>query len=168
MNTAYLSLGANQGDKFDTLQIAIRKLNSLGDVTQISSVYQTPPWGFESDDFYNIVICLQTPLDASILLPFLLDIETELGRKRDPNKKGYAARPLDIDVIFFNNEVINTKTLIVPHPRAQDRKFVLVPLKELAPDYKHPILKKSVTNLLNTTIDKSEISLVTHLKLKKK
>lgn len=165
MNTTYLSLGTNLGDKLLHLKTAILKLNKLGTITQISSVYQTPPWGFESDDFYNIALCLETKINSSTLIDLLLTIEDELGRERNNLQKGYVARPLDIDIIFFNQEIINSSKLTVPHPRMQDRKFVLIPLIEIVDNYQHPTLKKSLETLLIETEDTSEILRIKHIQL---
>ncbi|NJB82423.1 2-amino-4-hydroxy-6-hydroxymethyldihydropteridine diphosphokinase [Wenyingzhuangia aestuarii] len=162
MNTALLSLGTNLGNKLENLNTAIQQISNLGKVVLISSVYQTPPWGFKSDDFYNIAINLQTELSPELLIDQLLAIETTLGRTRNSLTEGYQARPLDIDIIFYNNQVINTQKLIVPHPRMQDRKFVLIPIIEIAPNFTHPALKTSLENLLETTDDASEITKTHH------
>ncbi len=163
MNTTYLSLGTNLGNKTQNLRSALQKINNLGTVTKVSSVYQTPPWGFQSDDFYNISICLQTELEALKLLDILLGIETELGRLRNPEVIGYTARPLDIDILFFNNDVIDTTKLTLPHPRLHDRKFVLIPTIEIAPNYTHPKLRKTLEFLLQTTTDTSTIEKLSHI-----
>lgn len=157
MNTVHLSLGTNLGNKLDNLNRALQKLSQLGTIQNISSVYQTPPWGFESDDFYNIALTLQTSIASSTLIDQLLDIEKELGRIRKESSQGYSSRPLDIDIIFFNDEIIQTKKLEVPHPRMQDRKFVLIPLIEIVQNYQHPVLKTSLEQLLTTCTDTSEI-----------
>ncbi len=161
MNTAYLSLGTNLGNKLENLKNALQKLKEIGSVTHISSIYQTPPWGFNSDDFYNISICLKTNLTAFNLLDKLLFIEKELGRKRN-GSKGYQARPLDIDIIFFNDEIINTENLILPHPRMEDRKFVLIPTIEIVSNFIHPVYQKTLETLLEITKDDSEIAKTNH------
>lgn len=158
MNTAHLSLGTNLGNKIENLNTALLKLSQFGTIQKVSSVYQTPPWGFKSDDFYNIALTLFTSLTANELLIKLLAIEKELGRIRKENTIGYAARPLDIDIIFFNDEIIATETLIIPHPRMQDRKFVLIPLLEILTTYTHPFLKVTLEKLSENCKDKSEIT----------
>lgn len=157
MNTVHLSLGTNLGNKLDNLNRALQKLSQLGTIQNVSSVYQTPPWGFESDDFYNIALTLQTSVASSMLIHQLLDIEKELGRIRKEHSQGYSSRPLDIDIIFFNDEIIQTEKLEVPHPRMQDRKFVLIPLIEIVQNYQHPVLKTSLEQLLTNCADTSEI-----------
>lgn len=163
MNTAYLSLGTNLGNKLENLNNALYKLSDLGVVTKVSSVYQTPPWGFNSSDFYNIALCLQSKLNSIELIDRLLTIETELGRTRNTTTKGYQARPLDIDIIFFNDEIINTKKLTIPHPRMHERKFVLIPMIEILKNYQHPVLKNSLENLLIETNDTSVITITEHI-----
>ncbi|MGY6650368.1 2-amino-4-hydroxy-6-hydroxymethyldihydropteridine diphosphokinase [Wenyingzhuangia sp. IMCC45574] len=158
MNTAYLSLGTNLGNKLENLNRALQKLSQLGTIQKVSWVYQTPPWGFKSDDFYNIALSLTTNLSAFDLIDQLLNIEQELGRTRKENATGYSARPLDIDIIFFNYEIINTEKLVIPHPRMHDRKFVLIPLLDLTSQYKHPVLKTSLEELLEQCTDNSEIT----------
>lgn len=159
MNTAHLSLGTNLGDKLNNLNLALLKLKQLGSITSVSSVYQTPPWGFKSDDFYNIAITLKTLLSAEELLVQLLKIEKELGRVRKENTARYSARPLDIDIIFFNNDIIKTKNLDIPHPRMQDRKFVLIPLFEIVKQYQHPVLNSNLESLIKDCKDISQIHL---------
>lgn len=163
MNIAHLSLGTNLGNKLENLNNAIKKINTLGKVLKTSSVYQTPPWGFKSDDFFNIALTLETSLTASELIDFLLAFESELGRTRKAEDLGYQARPLDIDIIFFNNEIINTETLTIPHPRMQDRNFVLIPLIEIISNYNHPVLNKTLETLFDECKDKSEIIRTKHL-----
>lgn len=162
MNIVYLSLGTNLGNKLENLQNAIHKIGTIGKVIKISSVYQTAAWGFESDDFFNIAIALETPLTASRLIEVLLSFETELGRNRD-NKTGYQARPLDIDIIFFNDNIINTDQLTVPHPRMHDRKFVLIPMIEITKNYKHPSLNKKLETLSADCKDTSELTQTKHI-----
>ncbi|WP_010134882.1 2-amino-4-hydroxy-6-hydroxymethyldihydropteridine diphosphokinase [Ochrovirga pacifica] len=157
MNTALLSLGTNQGNKVENLNNALQKINKIGQITHVSSVYQTPPWGFKSEDFYNIALSVNTTLLAKDLIDELLKIEQELGRVRNHQTTGYTARPLDIDIIFFNDEIIQTKKLEIPHPRMQDRRFVLIPLLEIAPNHYHPTLKTSLSQLLENCKDDSTI-----------
>ncbi len=158
MNTAILSLGTNLGNKLENLNIALVKIKSISDILKVSSIYQTPPWGFKSDDFYNISVKIKTSLNAAELLIKLLLFEKELGRFRNKNIEGYQARPLDIDILFFNDEIINTPNLEVPHPRIQDRKFVLIPTIEIAKSFRHPLLNDMLENLLLKTNDTSEIT----------
>ena len=153
----YLSLGSNQGRKLKNLQKAIYEIaESIGAIHKISSVYKTDSWGFKGDDFYNICIAVSTYLPPEELLKNILNIETELGRKREQNNK-YTNRKIDIDILLFDDEIVFSKNIIIPHPRMLDRKFVLVPLAEIAGNTLHPIEKKTLTICLNNTIDTSEI-----------
>ena len=153
----YLSLGSNQGRKLNNLQEAIYEIaESIGAIHKISSVYKTDSWGFKGDDFYNICIAVSTYLPPEELLKNILNIETKLGRKREQNNK-YTNRKIDIDILLFDDEIVFSKKIIIPHPRMLDRKFVLVPLAEIAGNTLHPIEKKTLTICLNNTIDTSEI-----------
>ena len=153
----YLSLGSNQGRKLNNLQGAIYEIaKSIGAIHKISSVYKTDSWGFKGDDFYNICIAVSTYLPPEELLRNILNIETKLGRKREQNNK-YTNRKIDIDILLFDDEIVFSKNIIIPHPRMLDRKFVLVPLAEIAGNTLHPIEKKTLNICLNNTIDTSEI-----------
>ena len=153
----YLSLGSNQGRKLNNLQEAIYEIaESIGAIHKISSVYKTDSWGFKGDDFYNICIAVSTYLPPEELLRNILNIETKLGRKREQNNK-YTNRKIDIDILLFDDEIVFSKNIIIPHPRMLDRKFVLVPLAEIAGNTLHPIEKKTLNICLNNTIDTSEI-----------
>ncbi|ANW95135.1 hypothetical protein AXE80_02010 [Wenyingzhuangia fucanilytica] len=162
MNIAHLSLGTNLGNKLENLNNAIKKITSLGKILKVSSVYQTPPWGFKSDDFFNIALTLQTSLNADELIKHLLNFELELGRTRVSENIGYQARPLDIDIVFFNDEIINTENLTIPHPRMHERNFVLIPLIEIVSDFNHPVLNKTLETLFDECDDKSEITRTKH------
>ena len=153
----YLSLGSNQGRKLKNLQKAIYEIaESIGGIHKISSVYKTDSWGFKGDDFYNICIAVSTYLPPEELLKNILNIETKLGRKREQNNK-YTNRKIDIDILLFDDEIVFSKNIIIPHPRMLDRRFVLVPLAEIAGNSLHPIEKKTLNICLNNTIDTSEI-----------
>ena len=135
----YLSLGTNQGNKIDNLQNAINLIDdNIGGVQKISSIYKTPSWGFKGDPFYNLCIKVSTYQQPEILIKTLLDIENKLGRVRS-SEKGYQNRNIDIDVLLFDNEIIFSKSFIVPHPKMLQRKFVMVPLAEIAATVLHPI-----------------------------
>lgn len=152
---AYIALGSNAGDKFKNLQLAIDAIYSrIGGVQKISKVYKCPALGFEGDDFNNTVISVSTYLSAKNAMKILLDIETKLGRERTDSKT-YSSRTIDLDMIFFEDEIIDSKLLKVPHPEAHKRKFVLQPLKDIASQFIHPKKKKTVETLLETCKDDS-------------
>ena len=164
--TTYLSLGTNQGDKLDNLQQACNLIaEKVGRIIKLSSVYKTPAWGFEGEDFFNICIKVRTNLNPEKLLEKVLSIEKDLGRERSETGN-YQSRTIDIDVLLFEDEIIFYKNLIVPHPRMLDRKFVMVPLTEIAPNIKHPIEKKTILICLQSCNDSSEIE-KTDLQLKR-
>lgn len=154
---AYLSLGSNLGNRHALLQKAVFRLqNKAGYVAEVSPVYETPALGFEGDEFLNTCVLLETRLLPSELLQVLLEIEKELGRKRS-SQPGYQSRTLDIDLIFYEGEVINTPELVVPHPQMHHRNFVLKPLSDIAPQFYHPVLQKDVRNLLQECKDRSHL-----------
>jgi len=154
MNNVILSLGSNMGNKVSLLKEALRLLNlRVGEIVLRSSVYETEPWGMECNEtFYNMATMLHTEMSPHQLLKEVLQIESELGRVRLSNE--YASRTMDIDILFFNDEIINTNELIIPHPHIQKRNFVLAPLAEILPQYKHPVLKKTVEELLAESPDR--------------
>ncbi|WP_299603373.1 2-amino-4-hydroxy-6-hydroxymethyldihydropteridine diphosphokinase [uncultured Aquimarina sp.] len=156
----HISLGSNIGNKLDHLQKAVNAIyHELGDVIKISSVYQTPAWGFSSDDFYNACILLKTFYSTTQVLEKLLEIETSLGRNRS-DSEGYEARIIDLDIIFSSEGTSDTRRLRVPHPSMQDRKFVLKPLEEIAKEEIHPVMNLTVGELLENTPDESAVVLV--------
>jgi deoxyguanosine kinase len=153
--TFYIALGSNKGDKFKNLQDAIDLIHArIGIIIRISKVYKSPAFGFESDDFLNACLVVESDLQAQEVLEQLLVIEVELGRFRS-KKSTYEARTIDLDIVFVQGEIIDTNTLQVPHPEMQKRKFVLLPLNDVAPSVKHPILNKEVSELLETCEDES-------------
>ncbi|TVZ56726.1 2-amino-4-hydroxy-6-hydroxymethyldihydropteridine diphosphokinase [Lutibacter sp. Hel_I_33_5] len=153
----YLSLGSNQGDKTKNLQKAIELIDEkIGAIKKIAAIYKTPALGFDGDDFYNTVIKVSTYLPPETLITTLLKIENELGRARSENGE-YINRLIDIDILLFEDEIIFSKNLIVPHPRMLQRKFVLVPLEEIASNILHPIEKKQIKICLENCDDSSEI-----------
>ena len=156
-SVTYLSLGTNQGNKLENLQNAIDLVaDKVGSIPRISSVYETASWGFESDDFFNICLKVTTHHPPEKLMQILLNIEKDLGRKRDASL-GYADRNIDIDILLFDDEIIFSKTLIVPHSKMLERKFVLIPLVEIATTTIHPIEKKQLSICLQNCTDSSEI-----------
>ena len=155
LSKVYISLGSNKGDKFKNLQRAIDCIHmQLGQIKQISKVYKSAAFGFEGDDFLNTCLILETELKPKKLLKKLLSIEKELGRTR-AKSKGYQSRIIDLDIIFYDDEILDTKSLILPHPEMHKRRFVLQPLNNLASQFKHPLLEKEVNVLLEECLDKT-------------
>lgn len=166
VNTIYLSLGSNMGHRLAQLQQAILLLNSrLGPVKQISAVYESASWGFEGGDFLNACIVLNTEFEPEEVLTFILDIETSMGRERS-KEAGFVSRIIDIDILYFESKIINSEHLKIPHPQLQDRKFVLKPLADIAPQFYHPLLNKDSRNLLQQCKDSSKVVKTNHLLFK--
>jgi 2-amino-4-hydroxy-6-hydroxymethyldihydropteridine diphosphokinase len=157
MNTVYLLLGGNQGDKEHILQQALVLIEEqVGEIVQQSAIYITAAWGNEDQPrFYNQAIELKTNLSATAVLKNVLKIEETLGRKRNGDK--WQQRTMDIDLLFYNDEIINLPHLKIPHPYIQDRRFVLIPLCQLAKERVHPILKKTMKALLLECKDPLEV-----------
>lgn len=154
----FISLGTNQGDRFQNLQSAIDLLyENIGDIRAISSVYETSSWGFESDDFLNCCVQLTTELSPKELLVQLQKIEVDLGRAVKTTTE-YQARIIDIDILFYEDVVLEEIDLKIPHIAIQDRKFVLQPLVDIAPNYNHPNLNESISGLLKNCSDESNIT----------
>ncbi|MBN8703558.1 MAG: 2-amino-4-hydroxy-6-hydroxymethyldihydropteridine diphosphokinase [Bacteroidetes bacterium] len=148
LNTVYLLLGSNLGDKLAFLNEAVVKIQEqIGPVVKKSSIYRTAAWGnTQQDDYYNQAIEIKTSFDAHQLLEKTQAVEAALGRIRTPNTK-WMPRTIDIDILFFNSDVLATTLLVVPHPLIQERKFVLQPLEEIAPNFYHPTLSKRIADL---------------------
>jgi len=157
INKAYLLLGSNIEPRFDFITKAVSKIETdLGKVIGLSSVYESEPWGFEAHTkFLNCVVCIESELNAADLLNSILMIEKNMGRTR---KEGsYASRDIDIDILYFNNDTIELTDLIIPHPRMSERRFTLVPLVEVAPDFEHPVFRKTNSALLDCCNDTSKV-----------
>lgn len=173
LRNTYLSLGSNRGNKLENLQKAINLIaESVGQVTKISSIYKTSSWGFDSDDFLNCCIITSTALNPEDLLSEIHKIEIKLGRHRN-SEEGYQARTIDIDILLFDNEIIFSKELMVPHKEMLKRKFVMIPLAEIAPNTIHPIEKIRLSIcasqcLDETSIEKTELKLVRPISLTEK
>ena len=149
MALVYLSLGSNKGDRIGYVQQATSLLNGFDsiNVIQSSSLYETEPWGVNSENwFVNAVIQISTSLSPQSLLIQCQKIESMLGRNRDIEGY-YGDRNIDIDILFYDDDVINDKNLSIPHPHFHERAFTLIPMLELAPNFVHPISKKSVSDL---------------------
>lgn len=152
----FLSLGSNLGNRFENLQTALDFLfKKVGSILKISSVYETPAMGFEGEPFLNCAVLMETEFEAEEVLESILEIEIKMGRERKP-EFGYSSRPIDIDILFFDDLVLNTPRLKIPHVQLQHRKFVLVPLADIAAEKEHPVLKEKVFELLKTTSDSTD------------
>ncbi len=163
MHKVYLGIGGNIGNKEKNFEEVYQIIdNEVGKIIRSSSVYETPPWGFQADEpFWNSIIEISTSLEDLELLWKIKDIEDRFGRKR--GKEQYASREIDIDILYFDDIYIETKSLIIPHPRIHLRKFVLVPLAEIAPELKHPLLRLTSLEMLENCKDESMIKKVKSL-----
>lgn len=156
-----LLLGGNLGGVKETFISAINKLNTLGKVTKSSSLYQSEPWGFEDENlFLNQAVALESSLSPADLMTHLLKIERELGRERNVVHAGYQSRLIDIDQLACDEIVSKDDHITLPHPSLHLRKFALLPLQELLPNWIHPVSKKSVSELISACNDSSEIQVV--------
>ncbi len=161
--TVYLSLGSNLGKRLANLQQAIILLGKeLGRVIAISKIYESPSWGFKGENFLNCCITLETDFTPNDALERILTIEQAMGRLRTLHDQGYESRRIDIDIIYYNAEVINSPDLTIPHPKMAERRFVLRPLAEIAPQFYHPVLKKDSRNLLQECKDPSVLEKTTY------
>ena len=156
MNKAYLLLGSNMGNSQRQLKIAIKNTTlQVGNIIRKSKLYATAAWGnTDQPDFLNQVIIVETKLTALQTIDIILDIEKKMGRVRT---KKNAPRIIDIDILFFNKEIIAEKNLDVPHPQIENRRFVLIPLNELSPNFKHPVTHKTIHQLLNDCADTLDV-----------
>jgi len=161
MNSTFLLLGGNLGHIQENFSQAINLIsNKIGSISQQSRLYQSEPWGFEAKElFLNQVIKINTKLSAIEVLRKTQAIEQEIGRKEKTKEQNYSSRLIDIDILFFNNEIIETKELIIPHPRLHLRNFTLFPLNEIIPNFTHPSIGKTILWLTEHSKDKSNITI---------
>ncbi len=147
MQNVYLGFGSNIGDRLENIISAISKLLSCANLNDCSSVWETSPWGLQEQSlFLNCVSLFETTISPIELLKKTSQIELELGRKRTQK---FGPRVIDIDILLYNRKITHTPEIIIPHPRLHERKFVLLPLAEIAPGLEHPVLKKSMKELLD-------------------
>ncbi len=160
MNTIYILTGSNLGNRLVNLNTAQNILtNKIGPMVKSSSIYETGAWGNnDQPDFYNQVHIIKTKLDPPTVMKKILKIEEKMGRVRTIKN---AARIIDIDILFYNDEIINEPSLIIPHPEIPNRRFVLKPLNEISPSLVHPGLNKTIKELLSTCRDMLKVTPVT-------
>ncbi len=149
MAKVFLGLGTNLGDKRDNLLTAVNHIEEkIGKVTSLSSFYETEPWGFKSDNsFLNAALCVETSLEPVAILHIIKEIEVEMGRTQKSVNKVYSDRPIDIDILLYDDMIIKTEELTIPHPLMTERDFVMKPLVEIAGDTVHPILGKKLLEI---------------------
>lgn len=147
-NKAILSIGSNQGNRRQQIISSVNYIHeNIATVIKTSAIYETPAWGFEGDNFYNCAILVHTTKTPQELLDAVLNAEKEFGRIRTV-ATGYQSRTIDIDIITFNNEIITTEVLTIPHPQMHERNFVLYPIRDIVPYWQHPIMQQSVNQLI--------------------
>ncbi|WP_010664881.1 2-amino-4-hydroxy-6-hydroxymethyldihydropteridine diphosphokinase [Marinilabilia salmonicolor] len=158
MSTVILLLGGNRGETEKVFQQAIGLIEQqIGLIQRISSMYKSPPWGFEDEQwFLNQVIFVETTLAAGSVLEKTQQIERDMGRKKKTTTH-YEGRLLDIDILFYDNVIISSPNLTIPHERIHLRRFTLLPLHELTPGFIHPVMNKSIAELLKECPDESEV-----------
>jgi deoxyguanosine kinase len=162
-NQVVLSLGSNQGNRLKNIELCIDLIHQeIGTIIKVSNLYETPSWGFESEAFYNCALLLHTSKTPEQILEQILQVEKKLGRIRN-EKSGYQSRIIDVDMIAFEEEIINMEHLQIPHPLMQNRKFVLLPFQDLNMGWQHPVLKKSISDLIQSTPDESFCEVVQKL-----
>lgn len=156
MNHVYLMIGGNIGNRLDNLENARNSIDKrCGPIQKQSSIYETEAWGMKDQPaFYNQALCIETTLSPEALMAMLLNIETSMGRER---LIPLGPRTIDLDIIYYNQTIIEAQGLIIPHPRLAARNFVLAPLVEIAPDFEHPILKKTNFQLYEASTDTSVV-----------
>jgi 2-amino-4-hydroxy-6-hydroxymethyldihydropteridine diphosphokinase len=156
MHTVYLLTGSNLGDSTAYLAEAAKQIEQkVGKIVRRSSLYETEPWGITNQPaFLNQALVVETSLQPAPLMEILLHIETEMGRKRGEK---YGPRTIDIDQLFYDDQIIQAISLIIPHPEIQHRRFVLAPLCEIAPYFVHPVINKNMLTLLNDCTDHSNV-----------
>ena len=164
-NQAILSIGSNQGNRLENIEQCIQLIQlEIGTVFKVSKLYESPSWGFESDAFYNCAIAIHTHKSPQKLLASILKIEKKLGRIRK-EQLGYQSRTIDIDIVSYENEIVQTETLAIPHPLMHERLFVLMPMNDLQLDFVHPIFEKSIAVLIEECEDKSDCKIILDLQL---
>ena len=157
MSEVFILLGGNEGDKHKIFSETIKLIDkTIGKVKVTSSVYETEPWGFVSDLFWNQALIVESMLLPEDVLMHAFEIENKMGRKRV--SENYEARPIDIDLTFYNDLQIDTPQLTIPHPLIAQRRFMLVPLAEIAPEKIHPVTKMTIKEMLQICPDQLNVT----------
>ena len=159
MERCFILFGSNMGDKNKIYAQACLLINNrCGRIVAQSSAYESEPWGFEAKEwFLNRLIVVEAELEPEAMLHQLLDIEAELGRVRHPETGGYTSRTADLDILYYGSRIVLTDNLTIPHPRLHQRRFALLPLCEVAPEFVHPAFNMTQTELLKRCFDFSEV-----------
>lgn len=154
MAKVYIGLGTNLGDKEQNLRTAVHKIEErIGKIVSLSAFYATAPWGFTSDNaFLNAAVCAETSLPPLEILSITQSVEQEMGRTHKSVNGEYKDRVIDIDLLLYDDLILDTPTLKLPHPLMQERAFVMEPLAEIAPDVMHPVLNKTMQELYRTLV----------------
>lgn len=162
MSIAYIGLGSNIGDRIGYVQQANKLLDDTDGIRVInsSSLYETEPFGFKEQEwFINAILEIETSLEPMDLLNVCLRIEKQLGRVRHPEAPQWGPRTVDLDILFYDNLIISTDVLQIPHPRVHQRAYALVPMLELAPDFIHPVIGESILDIHSALPDPEEVYL---------
>ena len=161
--SVFVLLGSNLGDRKLLVNQACKLMEErCGEIVAKSRLYESEPWGFQAEHwFLNQVVKMKTSMSPDALMQSLLEIEKELGRDRTTPHDGYVSRPMDLDILYFGNEIIETQWVTAPHPRLHQRRFTLLPLCDIAPDFMHPTLKKTNLQLLDECQDSGIVKIVT-------
>ena len=159
MEKCYVLFGSNMGDKNQIFAQACQLINErCGHIVKVSSAYESEPWGFKAKEwFLNQLIIVETELEPEEMMRQLLEIEAELGRVRHPEVEGYTSRTVDLDILYYGSRIVLTDSLTIPHPRLHERRFALLPLCELVPQFVHPAFNLTQTELLRRCFDFSEV-----------
>lgn len=159
--SVFVLLGSNLGDRELLVNQACEMIGErCGEIVAKSRLYESEPWGFKAEHwFLNQVVEVETPLSPDTLMLVLLDIEKELGRDRSVPHEGYVSRPMDLDILYFGDKIIDTQMVVAPHPRLHQRRFTLLPLCDIAPDFVHPVMRKTDLQLLDECHDAGKVNI---------
>ena len=162
LESVFILIGSNLGERKRLVNQACKMLEErCGEIVAKSRLYESEPWGFQAEHwFLNQVVEIRTSLSPDVLMQTLLTIEKELGRDRSMPHQGYVSRPMDLDILYYGKDIIDTEMVTAPHPRLHQRRFTLLPLCDIAPDFVHPLLKKSNLQLLDECQDNGKINVL--------